>query len=163
MDTCDAMQKAIFADICPFIYSCRIPLEIVRLEKSTGLSKLSYADGFTDLSSEATLEPQRNNKPVLSFSVPGLVALNHPAKNVNGGSSEFFCLREDTLPENEKSLLDGEYAPFGYVVEGLNLFRSLQVGDIIDSTSVGEWGMLNLVKIRLTSFSDMQGSEEEEA
>ncbi len=131
------------------------------MDKNNGLLKLSYADGFTDLSSEASLEPQRNNKPVLSFSIPGLVALNHPSKNVNGGSSEFFCLRGDTLPDAEKSLLDGVYAPFGYVVDGLDLFRSLQVGDIIDSTSVGEMGLLNLVKIRLTSFSDMQGSAEE--
>jgi len=94
-------------------------------------------------------------KPVLNFNIPGLVALNHPDKNLNGGCSEFFSLRKKDRTKEKTSLLNGQYAPFGYIVEGADIVDSLRPTDIITATYVGEWGLLNLVKIRGTSFADV--------
>jgi hypothetical protein len=70
-------------------------------------------------------------------------------------------LQEESLPEDKRKLLDGEYAPFGYIVDGYDLFLSLLPGDIIESTFVDELGQLNLVKLRQSSFSEVvQGSEQ---
>lgn len=67
----------------------------------------------------------------------------------------------ESLPEEKRDLLDGEYAPFGYIVDGYDLFLSLLPGDIIESTYVDELGQLNLVKLRQSSFSEVvQGSEQ---
>jgi peptidylprolyl isomerase len=142
----------------------RIPLEIVRVDKSLGVSKLSYARGFSELSSdEASIGTFKNNKPLLSFDIPGLVALNHPDRFVNGGSSEFFSLQATTLESDEdRALLDGQYAPFGYIIEGFDLFQSLQPNDVIESTTVGEWGQGNLVKVKGNSFSDVLGGLDDE-
>ena len=132
----------------------RLPLEVIRS------SKLSYNRAFSDLSSEATLEPSKDSQPLLSFDIPGLVAMNHPDNNVNGASSEFFSLQLNTMPQDKRKLFDGNYAPFGYIIDGYNIFQSLKAGDVIDSTVVGEWGQLNLVK-KSPSFSNvMQGDEE---
>ena len=49
-------------------------------------------------------------------------------------------------------MLSGWYAPFGYVLDGLDVLQSLQPGDIIRSTHVDEWGKLNLVTIRKLSL-----------
>ena len=98
---------------------------------------------------------------MLTFDIPGLVALNHPDKNLNGGSSEFFSLQLESLPDNKRSLLDGEYAPFGYITDGYDLFLSLVPGDIIDSTFVDDLGQLNLVKLRQSSFSEVVQSTEQ--
>jgi peptidylprolyl isomerase len=132
----------------------RIPLEVIRS------SQLSYARGFTDLSSEASIEPSKDNQPLLSFDIPGLVAMNHPDLNVNGASSEFFSLQLGTMPLDKRKLFDGNYAPFGYIIDGYDLFQNLTAGDVIDSTLVGDWGQLNLVK-KNPSFSNViQGDEE---
>lgn len=147
----------------------RIPLEIIRLEKGMG-PKLSYAEDdagasssrwdFFDTPASVTKE---SGKSLLSFNIPGLVALNHPDKNLNGGSSEFFALQAESLPENKRALLDGEYAPFGYIVQGYNIFLSLLPGDVIESTHVDELGQLKLVKLRQSSFSEViQSSEQSE-
>ena len=65
------------------------------------------------------------------------------------------------MPEDKRHLLDGEYAPFGYIVDGYDLFLSLLPGDVIESTHVDELGQLNLVKLRQSSFSEVvQGSEQ---
>lgn len=132
----------------------RLPLEIIRS------SKLSYARGFSDLSSEASLEPSKDSLPLLSFDIPGLVAMNHPDNNVNGASSEFFSLQVNTMPPEKRKLFDGNYAPFGYIIDGYDVFQSLRGGDIIDATDVGEWGQLNLVKKSPTFTNVMQGDEE---
>jgi cyclophilin family peptidyl-prolyl cis-trans isomerase len=139
----------------------RIPLEIVRVNKASGVSKLSYAVGFTDLtSSTASMGDSKSTKPLLSFSIPGLVGLNHPDRDVNGASSEFFILQNTTIPADNVALLDGQYAPFGYIVDGYELYQSLKPNDMIDATYVSEWGQQNLVKLR-TGFSDaVQGDEE---
>jgi cyclophilin family peptidyl-prolyl cis-trans isomerase len=91
-----------------------------------------------------------------------LESTNRPDKSLNGGSSEFFSLQLDSLPENKRRLLDGEYAPFGYIVDGYDLFLSLLPGDIIDSTYVDELGQLNLVKLRQSSFSEVVQSSSEQ-
>lgn len=142
----------------------RIPLEILRLDRSTGIPELSYSRGFSDLpESEASVVTPKDFKPVLSFDIPGLVALNHPDKNVNGGSSEFFSLQQDSLSNDKADMLNGQYAPFGYIVDGFDLYQSLKAGDVIDATTVSEWGLMNLVKIRGTRFTDvMQSGTEEE-
>jgi len=140
----------------------RIPFELIRVEKTSGVPNLAYAQGLASLTTgQATLEPTANSRPLLSFEIKGLVGMNHPASNVNGGSSEFFCLQESSLPDNKRRLLDGEYAPFGYITDGFDVFQSLRPNDVIDSTYVDEWGQLNLVKLRRSSFSEvLQGTDE---
>lgn len=142
----------------------RIPLELIRIEKNSNSQSLAYAQGLTALTGQqASVEPSGNSKPLLSFEIPGLVAMNHREKDVNGASSEFFCLQENSVAEGKRTLLDGEYAPFGFIIDGFDLFQHLQPNDVIDSTSVDEWGELNLVKLRRSSFSEVvQGSEENE-
>lgn len=63
----------------------RIPLEIIRIDKGgKGVPKLSYAEeeapsnprwDFSNTPASVSLE---NGKSLLSFNIPGLVALNHP-------------------------------------------------------------------------------------
>ena len=77
----------------------------------------------------------------------------------------FFC----SLEQRRRKSLDGDYAPFGYIVQGWDVFNQLQPNDVISNTVVDEWGVLNLVKIRESRFSDVVASpsseqeEEEEA
>ena len=137
----------------------RIPLEIVRVEKTSSVPVLSYSQGLANLFGKASLEPTANKLPLLSFAIQGLVAMNHPDKNANGGSSEFFALQKDSVAEGKRDLLDGEYAPFGYIIEGMEVFESLRAGDVLESTEVDDWGQLNLVKVRQSSFQEVvQGS-----
>lgn len=141
----------------------RLPLELIRVQKSSGVPNLAYDPGLTNLLGFATLEPTLNSRPLLSFEIPGLVAMSHPDKNVNGASTEFFSLQQTSMLEDKRVLLDGEYAPFGYIVDSYDLFQTIQPNDVIDSTYVDEWGQLNLVKLRQASFSEIvQGSEEAE-
>lgn len=69
-----------------------------------------------------------NFSPALSFNIPGLVALNHPDAVSNGGSSEFFSLPQQNMSKKRAKLLDGQYAPFGYIVSGEYLCK---LGDAI--------------------------------
>lgn len=131
--------------------SRRIPLEILRQDLSTGLSRLSYARGFSEMS-DASVDTDQNSKPVLSFEIPGIVAFNHGDRTL--GSSEFFVLPNDAGPEKRK-LLNGQYSAFGYIIGGYDICQSLKPGDVIDTTIVGEFGQQNLVKIRGTGFSDV--------
>ncbi|KAI2494345.1 peptidyl-prolyl cis-trans isomerase [Fragilaria crotonensis] len=129
----------------------RIPLEILRQEKATELSRLSYEQGFNRLS-DSSVGTDQNSKPVLSLEIPGLVVFNHGDRTL--GSSEFFIL-PDGIPAEERRLLNGQYAAFGYVIEGNDILQSLQAGDLIAETTVSEFGQRNLVKIRGTSYSDV--------
>lgn len=107
-----------------------------------------------------SVNPARTG-PILTFDIPGLVAMNHPDKNLNGASSEFFCLTDKELKsERATSLLNKQYAPFGYVIEGLDIMKNLDGGDVITATFVNEWGQLNLKKIRGTSFADALAAED---
>jgi cyclophilin family peptidyl-prolyl cis-trans isomerase len=188
----------------------RIPLEIIRNERSTGVPNLTYAKNdvsggnaaidivesienrissrfqsglsalprtsdvlpSTDKDATqprkvkdvtATLDPAVSSNPLVGFDIPGLVALNHPDRSWNGGSSEFFALQESSIPESRRKLLDGSYAPFGYIIHGNDVFEQLQPGDMIDSTFVDEWGASNLVKLRQSSFSEVVQSSTNDA
>ena len=88
--------------------------------------------------------------------------MNHPTYNPNGGSSEFFALCLDDLPGYSKNILDGEYAPFGYIIRGLDLYQQLKPEDVIDATFVDDFGQLNLVKIRQSNFKDAASGSESE-
>jgi cyclophilin family peptidyl-prolyl cis-trans isomerase len=145
----------------------KLPLEIVQFDRRFGgRAKLSYESGFSPSNISPTsssvlssvLSPTedrgREIPPLLTFDIPGLVAMNHPDKNLNGGSSEFFVLTEKDMKPDRVSLLNGQYAPFGYVVQGLDIMQNLQAGDIISATNLSEWGKLNLKKIRSTSFAN---------
>jgi peptidylprolyl isomerase len=143
----------------------RIPLEIIRLEQGSGQPKLSYSTrGLSDTSlmarEDANLRPSMTSKPLLKFDTPGMLAWNHNENDPNGGSSEFFGLGPKSLPEDKRRILDGDYAPFGFIIRGYDLFLSLKPGDIIDSTVVDSFGRLNLVKIRESNFQQAaQGLE----
>lgn len=126
---------------------------------------MTYSQGLSSLSksSQAVLEPTANSRPLLSFKIPGLVAMNHPDKNPNGASSEFFSLQVDSMLEEKRGLLDGDYAPFGYIIAGTDIFQKLQANDVIEATKVSEFGIQNLVKLRRSSFQEVvQGSGEEQ-
>ena len=56
-------------------------------------------------------------------------------------------------------MLDGQYAPFGYIVRGSDVYNSLRPGDVIKATYVSDLGQLNLVKIRKNPFE--VGEEDE--
>ena len=140
----------------------RIPLEIIRLEKGSGLPKLSYSSrglsvsSLSDLSEESSMDvlPTENSKPLLTFDTPGIVAWNHPDRESNSGSSEFFAVQSGSIKDDRRRLLDGEYAPFGYIIGGKDIYDSLRPGDIIESATVDEFGQLNLVKLRKSSMKE---------
>jgi len=145
----------------------RIPLEIAREGPFSRSLILTYAKGFAELPANKTFELSTSKidlrKPVITFRTPGIVGFNHPERNVNMGSSEFFVVPERRLSDDVVNILDGQYAPLGYIVDGYDLYQSLKPGDVIDATDVNEWGQLNLVRIRGTSFTDViQGNSEEE-
>lgn len=125
---------------------------------SSSSAQRSFSSATSSSSSNSTTTAYSNLDPVLSFNIPGVVALNHPDRVSNGGSSEFFALpNRDTSPK-KTNLLDGQYAPFGYIVEGSDVYQSLRPGDVIKATYVSEVGLLNLVKIRKNAF---EGGEED--
>lgn len=146
----------------------QIPLEIILIEGTQKLS-YSYSRRFAEPNfevGEAKFVPETTSKQLLTFETPGLVAFNHPIGNPNGGSSEFFALQSSATKDGtlKRSMLDGQYAPFGYIIEGFDIFDSLQPGDIIDSTIVDGFGQQNLVKIRSSTFKEVaQGTEEASA
>ena len=99
----------------------KLPLEIVQFVRMFGgRAKLSYESGFSPsnisptsssvLSSvlSSTGDRGREIPPLLTFDIPGLVAMNHPDKNLNGGSSEFFVLTEKDMKPDRVSLLNGK-------------------------------------------------------
>lgn len=150
----------------------RIPLEVVQIDANRNF-KLAYAGGFSkfegdDISTQdnrpRAKKPdggERLFRPAISFDVPGVVALNHPDRYLNGGSSEFFCLSREDQSKDRSRMLNGQYAPFGYVTEGYGLLSTLRPGDVISSTDVSEFGLLNLVKVRSTSFGELLSGDGE--
>ncbi|GMI32878.1 hypothetical protein TrRE_jg13335, partial [Triparma retinervis] len=89
----------------------------------------------------------------IGMNSPAVVAFNHPDRKRNGGSSEFFFLTKKTLPLGQA--MDGNYAPFGFIVEGFDLANSLLPGDVITSTTIDEWGLAGLEKkeVEFSEFS----------
>ena len=137
----------------------RLPLELIRVEKVSGEPDLTYAGSSTLNISGSKVEAVSNSKPLLSFKIPGLVAMNHPDQKVNSASSEFFSLQQASMMDEKRTLLDGEYAPFGYIIEGMDVFEKLRAGDVIADSRVSEFGFNTLVKLRRSSFSEVvQGS-----
>ena len=142
----------------------RIPLEIVQEDESGKGFKLAYAGGFAKLPTNSKIQDNmplakpstsRPYRAALTFDTPGLVALNHADKYLNGGSSEFFAIPQKDLSKPKTRLIDGQYAPFGYVTEGYDLLATLKPGDVIGSTDVSEFGYLNLIRVRGSTFGDI--------
>lgn len=125
---------------------------------SSSSAQRSFSSATSSSSSNSTTTSDSNLKPLLSFDIPNVVAMNHPDRAVDGGSSEFFAIPKRDISTKRTRLLDGQYAPFGYIVEGSDVFNSLRPGDVISETSVSELGRLNLVKIRKNAF---EGGEED--
>eukprot|EP00804_Cyclotella_cryptica_P009843 CCRYP_014151-RA/>CCRYP_014151-RA protein AED:0.08 eAED:0.16 QI:0/-1/0/1/-1/1/1/0/690 len=127
---------------------------------SSSSPQRSFSSAISPSSSNSTTTASTSNlKPVLSFDIPNLVALNHPDRVSNGGSSEFFALPKRDISPKRTMLLDGQYAPFGYIVKGSNVYNSLRPGDVIKATYVSDLGQLNLVKIKKNAFE--VGEEDE--
>lgn len=124
---------------------------------SSSSPQRSFSSSTTPSSSNSTTTSSSNFRPVLSFDIPNIVAMNHPDRVSNGGSSEFFSLPIRDISPKRTELLDGQYAPFGYIVKGDDVYQSLRPGDVISATYVSDLGALNLVKIRKNAFD---GDEE---
>ena len=120
---------------------------------SSSSAQRSFSSATSESSTNTTATTSSNLNPVLSFNIPDLVALNHPDRISNFGSSEFFALPRRDVSMKRAKLLDGQYSPFGYIIEGSDVYQSLRPGDIIKSTDVSDTGLLNLVKIRSNAFA----------
>ncbi|MEM0981522.1 MAG: peptidylprolyl isomerase [Cyanobacteria bacterium P01_H01_bin.58] len=84
--------------------------------------------------------------PVLPFSAFGTMGMARPAKDLNGGSSQFFFfLFEPEMTPAGLNLLDGRYTVFGYVIEGTDILDTLGQRDSILSAEVVD-GLDNLVE-----------------
>ncbi len=60
----------------------------------------------------------------------GTVALASPPKDKNAGDCQFFFVL------GSSKFLDGKYTVFGKVVEGLDVMRTLQKGDRVESMTI---------------------------
>ena len=95
---------------------------------------------------EETLEDNGRyyEQPVLPFNAFGTMALARAEFEANSASSQFFfLLKESELTPTGSNLLDGRYAVFGYVTQGADLLKEVQVGDTIKYAKVTE-GLENL-------------------
>jgi peptidyl-prolyl cis-trans isomerase B (cyclophilin B) len=95
----------------------RIPLEI---KSSDG--NMLYGNTFS------TVEQFKGKTPKLKHT-RGAVAMAR-SMNPNSGSSQFYITLAD------QGFLDGEYAVFGYVKEGMDVVDKIQQGDRIESIRV---------------------------
>jgi peptidylprolyl isomerase len=78
-------------------------------------------------------------EPVLPFSSKGTLGWAHSDESLGDGSSQFFLfLFEPELTPAGLNLIDGRYAAFGYVVEGLDVLEELIADDGIVNASVIE-------------------------
>lgn len=96
---------------------------------------------------EETLEEmgRYNAIPALPFNAYGTMAMARSEFENNSGSSQvFWLLKESELTPSSANLLDGRYAVFGYVTEGVDILDVLKVGDMIESMKVTK-GLENLV------------------
>jgi cyclophilin family peptidyl-prolyl cis-trans isomerase len=139
----------------------RIPLELVLAGQRSNF----YYSLPEKIAPENSLKNQSERvknfvHPFLTFDIPGLVAMNHPDRNPNGASSEFFSLPIKDIDAARVKEINGQYAPFGYVIEGWDLMQNLDPSIEISSTYVSEWGRLNLRKIKQSSFSDVINSSD---
>ncbi|MFM1798388.1 MAG: hypothetical protein RLZZ117_666 [Cyanobacteriota bacterium] len=78
-------------------------------------------------------------EPVLPFNAKGTLGWAHSDEALDDGSSQFFLfLSEPELTPAGLNLIDGRYAAFGYVVEGLEVLDELSADDKIVSARVIE-------------------------
>jgi cyclophilin family peptidyl-prolyl cis-trans isomerase len=141
----------------------RIPLELVLAGQRSNFYYSLPDKATTAAETALNYESDRVKNyvhPFLTFNIPGLVAMNHPDRNPNGASSEFFILPFKDIDATRVKEINGQYAPFGYVIEGWDLMQSLDPSIEISSTYVGEWGRQNLKKIKQSSFSDVINSSD---
>jgi cyclophilin family peptidyl-prolyl cis-trans isomerase len=141
----------------------RIPLELVLAGQRSNFYYSLPDKATTAAETALNYESDRVKNyvhPFLTFDIPGLVAMNHPDRNPNGASSEFFILPFKDIDATRVKEINGQYAPFGYVIEGWDLMQSLDPSVEISSTFVGEWGRQNLKKIKQSSFSDVINSSD---
>ena len=140
----------------------RIPLEVVRLSDSVipGNSKagIVYSSSFAN---EDVIDDEIKGRPILSFDIPGLVALNHPDRFPNSGSSEFFSIPQRDIKPDKTKLMNGRYAPFGYIVDGFDVLQNLRPGDIIAANYVDEFGLNNLKRIRGSTLADLISGDDD--
>ncbi len=71
------------------------------------------------------------DEPVVGEYLDGAVAMANAGPNTNG--SQFFICIDDCRSKLAKS-----YNLFGYVVEGLDVAKSIQVGDVMNSVTITE-------------------------
>ena len=78
-------------------------------------------------------------EPVLPFNAKGTLGWAHSDEALDDGSSQFFLfLSEPELTPAGLNLIDGRYAAFGYVVDGLEVLNELSADDKIVSAKVIE-------------------------
>jgi peptidylprolyl isomerase len=78
-------------------------------------------------------------EPVLPFNAKGTLGWAHSDQSLDDGSSQFFLfLSEPELTPAGLNLIDGRYAAFGYVVDGLEVLDELSADDRIISAKVIE-------------------------
>ena len=78
-------------------------------------------------------------EPVLPFNAKGTLGWAHSDEALDDGSSQFFLfLSEPELTPAGLNLIDGRYAAFGYVVEGLDVLNELTAEDGIVSAKLLE-------------------------
>ena len=76
-------------------------------------------------------------EPVLPFSARGTLGWAHSNTALDDGSSQFFFfLAEPELTPAGLNLIDGRFAAFGYVVDGMDVLDTLTADDLILEASV---------------------------
>jgi peptidylprolyl isomerase len=106
----------------------QVPLEI----KVPGEEAPFYNQTFEDLG-------MFKAEPVLPFASKGTLGWAHSDEALGDGSSQFFLfLFEPELTPAGLNLIDGRYAAFGYVVDGLDVLEELTADDGIVRATVIE-------------------------
>lgn len=129
----------------------RLPLEVLRVGRK-GNAPVYGAARNTKVFTKAPA--------VQTFRIPGAIAMNHPALDGNGASSEFFWLQDENLEKDGFLMsqgveaLDGRYGIFAYVVGNRKLLGRLKDGDVIEKVTV-TYGEDNLIRPKSASFTDL--------
>jgi peptidyl-prolyl cis-trans isomerase B (cyclophilin B) len=110
---------------------------LVPLEIKTAEGRSVYGQTFSSV-------PGLEGKKPLLRHTRGAVAMAR-SQNPNSGSSQFYITLAD------QGFLDGEYAVFGYVKEGMNVVDKIKQGDRIDS--------LRVLNMDPGAFIPVKGSE----
>jgi len=106
-----------------------IPLEIMP-EKKDKDGVPVYDFTFEDVG-------KYRDEPVLPFNAFGTMAMARRESEPNSASSQFFfLLKESELTPSGTNILDGRYAVFAYVIDGVELLREVKAGDVITSVKI---------------------------